>query len=706
MESINNVTANGNDDDDVQLVKIMDGDGDGDGEDRVAAVANTAIITIQEFKHQNHSLGINASSVAACVGYHEFQSIPELMLKHVYQGRGGQKLLKHDAQLLGLELTSRADEEAELLKLAESSGSQTVLTAVTRALKIKHGDRIEQEKLRSVDDANLLKQTVVTELDTTLKQKQHNLTPHQLQLLKEGTRQAIDTGCGHSWEEEALDRYQEQCGWEVRERNAECRVWHFEKTNGNTNTGDERDSSNNSNNNNLPSIRPIAPAHARERMDNKARSNANDDNNSNQRYDSRGVKRKLPSSYDSQISETALMDLTIPATTDAGSDSASTKAVVNNIDCKEQHDDDIMATVEGSSAMDAILIDGDGDDHFLRQNQNHNRQQQRNYRSRPQTEMITRSRPFVTIKGMVDGIRDELGPTTRPSGEGRTNESEDTDETKNDDDDLSCDSFSLSRVVVECKHRMRALLPNGPRFSECIQAIVYCFMYEADDADIVQVLRRSKKTKNNTKLKSNKESRKEHPGALLTDFYKKSSPGDGKSAADVTAKNKNDNAIEEGTDKRNIKEIGSDSSTTDGDANENTNKAAVTKSINQNDTKDIIDSSDVTMKIAVDRVSLDDPQFGHRANWKAFILPKLRQWVDAVYEIRQSDDKRYRLLTALSMMAAVDSNGNATANNGQEQQQQHQSQKDHIRAAWELIFEECDFLREGMSGERYRIETR
>jgi hypothetical protein len=380
-------------------------------------------------------------------------------------------------------------------------------------------------------------------------------------------------------------------------------------------------------------------------------------------------------------------------------------------------------TVEGSSAIDAIIIDGNDDDHFLRRNHSRQQQRQRDHRSRPQNEMMTR-RPFVTIKGMVDGIRDELGPTTWTSREGRTNERKDTGETKtnnnqndadaDDDDDFSCESFSLSRVVVECKHRMRALLPNGPRFSECIQAVVYCFMYEADDADIVQVLRCSKKPSSsanvNAKLKSNKESIEKHSGALLTDFYKKSSPSDGKSAANVTAKNDNDNVVEEGTNKINSKEIGSDSATTDGDVSENINVAAAaaattTTTTEQHDTNDAIDTSDVTMKIEVDRVSLDDPQFGHRANWKAFILPKLRRWVDAVYEIRQSDDKRYRLLTALSMMTAVDNdNDNDTASGGQQQQQQ--SRKDHVKAAWELVFEECDFLREGMSGERYRIETR
>merc|ERR1711884_932980 len=91
--------------------------------------------------------------------------------------------------------------------------------------------------------------------------------------------------------------------------------------------------------------------------------------------------------------------------------------------------------------------------------------------SRPRSGSENRHRPFVTIKGMVDGIRDEFGPTTGIPG-GRTSFID--EKVDDDDDDFSCGSFTLSRVVVECKHRMKALLPNGPRFSECIQAVIYC----------------------------------------------------------------------------------------------------------------------------------------------------------------------------------------------------------------------------------------
>ena len=82
------------------------------------------------------------------------------MIRHVYQGRGGQRLLEHDAKLLGLELISPEDDEAELLRIANTTGSATVLNAVTRALKVKHGDQKEQQKVRSIGDAQSLKKEV------------------------------------------------------------------------------------------------------------------------------------------------------------------------------------------------------------------------------------------------------------------------------------------------------------------------------------------------------------------------------------------------------------------------------------------------------------------------------------------------------------------------------------------------------------------
>jgi len=585
--------TNDTDNNEVEILKIAKG----------TSPKNNDFSFLEYFKSKNHSLSINASSVAACVGYHEFQSLPELMLKHVYQG--GQTLLEHDAKLLGLELATDKDEEAELLKLAESSGSTKAMQAVQTALNIKHGDH----HLKSVEEAHKLKNIISEEAK--------NLAPHQRRQLQESTRQAIDTGCGHSWEEQALDRYQEQCGWEVRERNSECRVWEFEIL--------ENDSS-------VPSIQPVGPAVPRKRKTNHRlesdNNNNNNDNINQHRYDSRGVKRKLPSSYDSQISQAALQDFS-----------------VKDVD---------MATIEEASAEQSDFISID--DHSASR---HHQQHDELSSSTTQSQ-----KPFVTIKGMVDGIRDELGPTTWNETCGNNNNNN-NDNNDDHDDNLSCESYSLSRVVVECKHRMNKLL-HGPRFSECIQAVVYCFMYEADDADIVQVLR----TKNDATKSAIKE-------GSVTKYFRKVAQGHGQTEGG-TVQDEKKKVIEKTTENQDIKG--------DGDA---TDEATATKPrIEEQDKKETTENN-IAMTIAIDRVSLDDPNFGHRANWKAIILPKLRQWVDAVYRIRQSDDKRYRLLTALSMVDSLDA----------------ANERKYLKAAWELVFEECDFLREGMSGERYRRET-
>lgn len=585
---------------------------------QVVQITNNPLL---EFKHKNHSLSINASSVAACVGYHEFHSLPELMLQHVYQG--GRALLEHDAKLLGLQLVSSSDTEAELLQLAESSGSATVLQSVQRALQIKHGD--PDAKLQSVEEATKLKQTIAKHAKT-------KLTQHQLQILQEGTRQAIDTGCGHSWEEQALDQYERQCGWEVRERNATCKVWDFATLD---------------NDNEQPTIRPLGPARAKPRRKHGTVVHSDEtslgNNNTNHRFDSRGVKRKLPSSYDSQISETALMDFSNqPPETDSNS-------------------------VKKDASGDAICIEKD---------ENDSGPDQRHIRPEQNSTILQRnerSRPFVTIKGMVDGIRDELGPSTVSSLEEANKNGQGGD---NDDDDVSCNSFSLSRVVVECKHRMNKLL-NGPRFSESIQAVVYCFMYEVDDADIVQVLR----SKNGTKK------------ALLTDHFETLDSNNDK--ADVTQKDQ-DNKSQKNADetKENESEKAKDNiKIEEGEVSTNDKTEASKERSPATDKNEAIENN-VTMTIGVDRVSLDDPNFGHRANWNTIILPKLRQWVDAVYRIRESDDKRYRLLASLSAIEVSSS-----------QEVLEETRKHHAKAAWELVFEECSFLREGLSGERYRRET-
>ncbi len=603
---------------------------------------------LEYFKHKDHSLSINASSVAACVGYHEFQSIPELMLKHVYQG--GQRLLEHDAKLLGLELVllSAEQQETELLQLAKSSGSQNLVRAVQRALKVKHG----HESIRSVEEAQKLKRLV--------SQEATKLAPHQLQALQESTRQAIDTGCGHSWEEQALDQYEDECGWEVRERNAECRVWEFEKIeNDDTSSGNDR----------VPSIQPMGPARPRRRrkrhhteMDGTSDNLRRDDHEHYQRYDSRGVKRKLSSAHDSQISLTALMDFDA-----VNSASRDTELATIQEEEGEPIEAEEIASVDVLSSIEEHVNNPS--------RQSHNAEQADLLSSHSHKE-----KPFLTIRGMVDGIRDELGPTTWPIGVETKSTDDDDDD---DDDELSCESFSLSRVVVECKHRMNKLL-NGPRFSECIQAVVYCFMYETDDADIVQVLRSQKPRITNEKP------RKEEKEGLLAKYFQKVTPSGEETESGDKAKDEKENKIIKESIENDCKQPNGSISETANDEDMNQDETKEKPSLEENDKRDAVDNN-ITMTIAVDRVSLDDPNFGHRSNWKAVILPKLRQWADAVYRIRQSDDKRYRLLSSLSM-------ADANADN-------EHIRKEHAKAAWELVLEECDFLREGMSGERYRRET-
>jgi hypothetical protein len=173
--------------------------------------------------------------------------------------------------------------------------------------------------------------------------------------------------------------------------------------------------------------------------------------------------------------------------------------------------------------------------------------------------------PFFSIVGSIDGIREELTPAD-----------------KDCDDD---DSWTLRRVIVECKHRMQRLQSIPPLYDQ-IQAICYCFMYEVENADIVQVLRIQEK-KNEGKSQSES-----------TDFTK---------------------------------------------------HQLVNKCVSKNDSNVAASFPEGNTKIMVqsNRVSLDDPVMQHRQQWNQVILPRLRSFAEAVYRVRGDDDKRYRFLASL-----------------------------------------------------------
>ena len=92
------------------------------------------------------------------------------------------------------------------------------------------------------------------------------------------------------------------------------------------------------------------------------------------------------------------------------------------------------------------------------------------------------------------------------------------------------------------------------------------------------------------------------------------------------------------------------------------------KKCQKNKQKDAQKSETEVQKIEIvaSRVSLDDPLNRHGENWELFILPRLRSFVDAVYNIRSDDEKRYRLLSSVANLDDSD--------------------------AWTMIIEECPWL--------------
>jgi hypothetical protein len=96
-----------------------------------------------------------------------------------------------------------------------------------------------------------------------------------------------------------------------------------------------------------------------------------------------------------------------------------------------------------------------------------------------ETECSDTTKPFFSIVGSVDGIRDELAPSTDKGGS----------ESPSDDD-----SWLFRKVIVEVKHRMNRIHVVPPLYEQ-IQTTVYCLMHEVNEADIVQVMRKDRPVK-------------------------------------------------------------------------------------------------------------------------------------------------------------------------------------------------------------------
>lgn len=306
-------------------------------------------------------------------------------------------------------------------------------------------------------------------------------------------------------------------------------------------------------------------------------------------------------------------------------------------------------------------------------------------------------KPFFTLSGIVDGVREELWYSA-------------PEPTSDDADD---DDWYLRKVIVECKHRMRRAYASPPIYEQ-IQACIYCMMYGVEEADIIQVLRRPRTEKKTDRSSSRSVDDTANP--KISDYFpvrgqsqlasssnaslqrsvsptssgeesrspnqtvlepkgisinsttevdmeeiekeKEGTPRvdivlDAKAAVEVTKVLPT--GADGGAGMGEIATEGSNSVDTVVDAQmpvNDTEPAPSTKSRSDGIGKTRLDTKRASgVDIVVNRVSLNDPVMCHAENWRSVVLPRLRSFVEAVYKIRQNDELRYMLLYSMSDMS-------------------------------------------------------
>ena len=428
---------------------------------------------------QTHSLRISVSDVAACSGFHPYKDLVSLfVMDHVYQGAGGNALLEHDTQLLGIQMKSQWEEVQEIAKIA---GTET-----QKAMKIAMNN-----KLTSVEHVETVRTNVEKE---AIKSKK--LTREQIEVLQEGARHSVYTNFGTHWESHALQIYERQCGSDVHHQNSELVIWPFERYGEDT-------------------VQPMQPESYAFDFNATTSSGTSDDTSQQQQQQHHS---RSPLQLQSQQSD--VIDLvqdedenhnhvdgdksTGRNSIDEPTKSPRQKEFLQNsgedknvhpikgqIHCKAFGSDanEKMKDTSKDPAADQALhstksakydIDEKSDNHRVSMVGS-----EFSGAKRPSLDNSTSPRsqeqPFFTLRGCVDGIRDELIPT-ETHGKGSSN-----DDTNSDDD-----SWVMKSVIVECKHRMRQLKSSIPLY-EIIQATTYALMYQVSDVDLVQVLRRTKR---------------------------------------------------------------------------------------------------------------------------------------------------------------------------------------------------------------------
>lgn len=482
---------------------------------------------------------ISASSVAAICGFHPYQNIPRLLFDLVYQSQ--LSLLQQDASLLGITIVDDAiSYEREIMLTLASAVSDETKLLVQTAIDVSEG----KTKLQSVDEIQSIQRRIQNNASQFGK-----LTMHQVDSLVEGSREKLSTGFGSAHEDDALDIYEKKVGCTVRERNEALMIWKFKRV-------EMSDSG--------VTARPLGEARRREwgpqeQQMTSTMLNYNNNNLEKENSESKedGVDAKLEQEKKKMKKDDDIMgsiDIDDDDTTYTTSTTTTVPSFERNHECFFK----IVGVVDG--IRDEIYID-------QVPSRNHD----------DITPAAIMKTPTNNIHNSGDNeIQSNINNTAMKSNHVDYNFS---------DDDNNNEQWTLRPIIVECKHRMSQAQDPPPLYDQ-IQTCLYCHMYNVEEADLIQVVRRRNKS--------------------CTQHVKTTDEREGK---------ENDQPIE---------------------------SEMMMKADNNGEN---VEGKNV--QITITRISLNDPIHNHRHHWNRTLLPRLASFVDAVYSIRKDDGKRYRLLNAL-----------------------------------------------------------
>ena len=517
------------------------------------------------------SLRLSASRIAALTGFNPYADLPTLIMDLIYQGYAGQILLSQDASLLGMELVSRDTAMEELLTKAAKSATEVAKTAKDKA--------------------------EAKEIQTAVK---------QITKIQRGEAKPPSTIAGATkMKTQTLAKINEVQNKLPKTSKAKLSSGEVKMLNEGIRSAVDTNFGTHHENEALDLYEKRYGCEVRERNEGiycwdfvRGEEGGDEDvvhpaSVNEPTAVPLGLAKKL---YGSAEEDSAVN----------GGEGKLTKPPV----CVDLTD----GVVNDVEKADAMKKSGDMDD------------------SAPPARKKQKSRPFFSILGSIDGIRDELfyAPPAASSGDGDCQDSEQ-------------ESWALRPIVVECKHRMRKLYYPPPLYDQ-IQSTVYCLMHGTDEADLVQVLRSEKKRKaakpkkKEDKGEGNKEA---EPHPKLTDF------GYVSESKTVGGNNDGDNAT--GESKLVEEDNGADNDaearcTSNGNDKDDMNHGQCTGTQEKDEKHGKSDTNNTELNIFVTRIKLDDPAMQHRANFQSVVLPRLRSIVDAIYNIRSDDDKRYRFL--------------------------------------------------------------